>query len=160
GPWEKFELFLNDMAQHQNKEIYVVAGPQWGPTAHTLKNQGNVGIPDFTWKVAVILSAGQGLADVHSSQDLQVLAVRMPNLSSADAATGSPGSSAAGNLNAPWQNFQTTVRSIEQATGYNLLKALPDSIQNIVEKQDHAPVAALTGTTSLNEGGMASFDAS
>ncbi len=160
GPWLGFESFLNDLAQHQGKEIYVIAGPQWGQTAHTLKNQGNVGIPDFTWKVAVVLSAGQGIADVHNSQNLQAYAVRMPNLSAADAATGSAGSSAASIQSTPWQNFQTTVRSIEQATGYNLLNALPDSIQNIVETNDHAPVAALSASASINEGGTATFDAS
>ena len=30
----------------------------------TLKNEGKVAIPDYTWKVAVIVQAGQGLADV------------------------------------------------------------------------------------------------
>ena len=163
GPWEGFENFLNAQAQ-SGKEIYTVAGPQWGPTVHTLHGSGaspnKVQIPDFTWKVAVILNGGQGLADVHSSHDLQVLAVKMPNLSAADAATGLPGSSAANLSGLDYTPFLTSARAIEQATGLSLLTALPDSIRNIVETMDHPPTVSFTGTAALNEGGTASFDAS
>ncbi len=163
GPWEGFENFLNAQAQ-SGKEIYIMAGPQWGPTVHTLHGEGatlnKVQIPDFTWKVAVILNGGQGIADVHSSRDLQVLAVKMPNLSATDAATGLSGSSAANLSGLDYTPFLTTARSIEQATGLSLLTALSDSVRNIVETNDHAPAAALTGTSSIDEGGTAMFDAS
>ncbi len=163
GPWEGFENFLNAQAQ-SGKEIYTVAGPQWGPTVHTLHGSGaspnKVQIPDFTWKVAVILNGGQGLADVHSSHDLQVLAVMMPNLSAADAATGLPGSSAANLSGLDYTPFLTSARAFEQATGLSLLAALPDSIRNIVETMDHPPTASFTGTAALNEGGTASLDGS
>src|SRR5262249_24711700 len=129
GPWEGFENFLNDQARTAGKEIYIMAGPQWGPTVHTLHGQGatpNTGqIPDFTWKVAVILNGGQGIADVHTSRDLVVMAVKMPNLSGADAANGLPGSSAANLSGTDYTPFLTTARQIEQATGLSLLTALP-----------------------------------
>jgi hypothetical protein len=45
--------------------------------------------------------------------------------------------------------------------GYKFLTNLPDSVRNIVETNDHPPVAAvITGTPTLNEGSAASFDAS
>jgi DNA/RNA endonuclease G (NUC1) len=84
GPWSKFENYLNDLARQQGKEIYVVAGGEYAANAPSLKNEGKVLIPSFTWKVAVIMAGGKGLADVDDVNDLQVIAIRMPNLTTAD----------------------------------------------------------------------------
>jgi endonuclease G len=35
--------------------------------------------------------------------------------------------------NADWQIYRTSVRRIEQATGYNLLSALPQPVQDALE---------------------------
>jgi endonuclease G len=48
-----------------------------------------------------------------------VIAVDMPNVK--------------GILNADWQIYRTTVRQIEQSTGYNLLSNLPPDVQEAVE---------------------------
>ena len=100
-------------------------------------------------------AGGQGLADVKSASDLQVIAIKMPNLIGV---TGP--ASATGIRNVPWQNYVTTVDALEQATGYDLLAALPDVIERIVESNDRAPVAALSGPSTGIEGAALTFDAS
>lgn len=135
GPWVAFENYLNDLARQQGKEVYVVAGGEYGANPQTLKGQGRVQIPAFTWKVAVVVDGGEGLDDVHWTGDLQVLAIRMPN----DTAT------ARGIRNNPWQSYTTTVDDIEARTGLDLLNALPNTLERIVEANDRAPVAATDG---------------
>ncbi|HET7464135.1 MAG TPA: PKD domain-containing protein [Longimicrobium sp.] len=155
GPWSKFENYLNDLARTNGKEIYVVAGGEYAATPGTLKGEGKVAIPDYTWKVAVIMDGGKGLADVHSAADVQVIAIKMPNLTS----TGSPASSV-GMRNNPWEQYQVTVNQIEAETGYDLLAALPNNIEVLVEANDRAPVAATDGPYNGLEGSSVTLDGS
>ncbi|MEJ7718863.1 MAG: DNA/RNA non-specific endonuclease [Thermoleophilaceae bacterium] len=134
GPWSRLENHLNDLVRDSSKEVYVVAGGRYAPTPPTLKNEGRVAIPDYTWKVAVILDRGEGLANVASARDLRVVAVRMPNLT-----TASGPASAVGIRTMPWENYATTVDSIEALTGYDLLSALPDEIEAEVEGPNSPP---------------------
>ncbi|HEX2076372.1 MAG TPA: DNA/RNA non-specific endonuclease [Longimicrobium sp.] len=150
GPWSRFENYLNDLARQQGKEIYVVAGGEYSSNPRTLKGEGRVQIPEFTWKVAVVMDGGEGLDDVHGYGDLQVLAVRMPN----DSAGGT------GMRNNPWEMYATTVDDIEARTGYDLLSALPALIENVVEANDRAPVAATDGPYTGLEGSPVTLDAS
>ncbi|MEO6528057.1 MAG: DNA/RNA non-specific endonuclease [Gemmatimonadaceae bacterium] len=155
GPWSRLENQLNDMVRTGGKEIYVVAGGIYAASPPTLKNEGKVAVPDYTWKIAVILSAGQGLANVKSATDLEVIAIKMPNL------VGTTGpASATGIRNIPWETYKTTVDALEAETGYDFLAALPDAIETVVESNDRPPVAALTGPTTGVEGSVLTFDAS
>lgn len=164
GPWSQLENYLNGLARNEGKEVYVVAGGIYADNAPTLKNEGRVAIPDYTWKVAVVVPAGTGLANIHSAADLQVIAVKMPNLTEANATASAPNfagtRSATGNiLNTPWQTFATTVDQIEIATGLDLLSALPDNIERLVESTDKAPVANAGGPYAGSEGSPITFDA-
>ena len=151
GPWSRLENDLNDIARTGTKEIYVIAGPEWAAAPQSLKNEGKVFIPEFTWKVAVIVDRGEDAGDVHTVADVQVIAVRMPNTLAG----------AANIRNQPWQDFTTTVDAIEAATGYDLLATLPDAIERIVEANDRAPTARITANpTTLGEGGTVQLDAS
>ncbi|MEO8337830.1 MAG: PKD domain-containing protein, partial [bacterium] len=111
----------------------------------TVKNEGKIDIPAFVWKVAVIMDHNKGLADVHSVNDLQVIAIIMPNDPT---------------INSDWTTYKTTVDAVEALSGYDLLSLLPDNIENAVESNDRPPVARVTGSTSGNEGTALSFDAS
>jgi len=151
GPWSRLENELNDIARTGTKEIYVIAGAEWGAAPQSLKDEGKVFIPEFTWKVAVIVDRGEDAGDVQGLSDLQVIAVRMPNTLAG----------AANIRNQPWQDFTTTVDAIEAATGYDLLAALPDVIERIVEANDRAPTAHISADpTNLAEGGTVQFDGS
>jgi len=149
GPWLGFENYLNDQARIHGKEVYVIAGGEYAATPGTLKNEGKVAIPDYTWKVAVIMDGGEGLADVNSVDDLQVIAVKMPNLVTPGLPASGVGSAF---RNTPWQQFEVTVDQIEMATGYDLLNALPNQIEILLEAKDKPPVAATDGPYTGLEG--------
>jgi hypothetical protein len=93
----------------------------------------------------VILPRDHGLADIADYRDLEVIAVDMPN---------DPGV-----RNVPWQTYRTTVQAIETLSGYDLLAALPDKIEQIVQRDLKPPLAALGGPTTSTEGGAVTFTA-
>ena len=121
GPWYKLELYLQDLAQNQNKELYVISGG-YGSRG-TLSGAGKVTIPTRNFKIVVIMPYGQGLANATSTSSLQVLAVDMPNV------TGISTNS--------WQTYSTTVDAIESATGYNYLNKLTDTVENYWEARKY-----------------------
>jgi DNA/RNA endonuclease G (NUC1) len=149
GVWLGFENFLNDRARIDGKQVYVVAGGEYSPNPATLKGEGRVAIPEFTWKVAIVVNNGVGLLDVHGPADISVYAVRMPNLLTTAPAKGPN-----------FLPFVTTVDDIEARTGYDFFAALPDDIERIVEANDHPPVAVLDAPGTGLEGSPITFDAS
>jgi endonuclease G len=153
GPWLAFENYLNDLARTEGKEIYVVAGGEYGPNAPSLKGENRVFVPDYTWKVAVIRPAGAGLAGIGGNDnDVQVIAARFPNRIE----PGIP-ASAATIRNAAWQTFQTTVDQIETLTGYDLLSSLPDGAEATLESGQHLPIARAGGPYQAPEGSALQF---
>jgi endonuclease G len=76
-----------------------------------------VTIPTNDWKVAVVVPAGTLPSAINESA--RVIAVDMPNVN--------------GIKNADWQMYRTTVKNIEQSTGYDLLSSLPANVQNALE---------------------------
>lgn len=141
GPWAAFETFLGDEARLNDREVYIITGV--AGSLGTLKNEGRVVIPASTWKVAVIMPRDRGLPNVVDYRDLEVIAVDMPNT--------------AGIRTEDWNTYLTTVDAIEALTGYDLLALLPDDVEAAVESNTQPPFADITGTTTLDEGGTASF---
>jgi len=134
GPWAAMENFLGDLARLQNKEVYIVTGVA-GNTG-TVKGEGKIVIPAFTWKVAVIMPRNQGLGNIDDVSDLEVIAAIMPN---------EPGI-----RNVAWETYKTTVDAVEALSGYDLLALLRDDIEIAVESNTKPPAAVVNGPfTSL-----------
>lgn len=150
GAWLGFENFLNDRARIDGKQVYVVAGGEYAASPTTLKGAGRVAIPDYTWKVAIVVNSGAGLSDVHSTSDITMYAVRIPNLLA----------TAPSSKSLVYTAYVTTVDDIEARTGYDFFASLPDNIEKIVEANDHPPVAAFTGPSTSVEGATVTFNAS
>ena len=120
GPWADLENFLRALLT--TNEVYVVAGPAGvggsgdnGP-ASTIAN-GNVTVPASTWKVALVLPAGDDdVARVNAST--RVIAVIMPNDNS---------------INSDWHTYLTTVDAVEALTGYDFFANVPDIVENAIE---------------------------
>ncbi|HEX8506119.1 MAG TPA: DNA/RNA non-specific endonuclease [Hymenobacter sp.] len=111
-------------------EVYIVCGSYGvGGTGDngfmTSLDQGRITVPNRTWKVIVVLPVGDN--DVaRVSATTRVIAVDMPN---------------SNDINRAWGTYRTTVDAIEAATGYDLLSALPASVQAALEsKVDSGPV--------------------
>ena len=129
GPWAQFENFVGDRARVTGQEVYVIAGASG--SKGTVKDEGRITIPTVTWKVVVFLPRDAGLASIDSWDDLEVMAVLMPNV--------------AGIRNVAWQTYQVTVDSVEAVSGFDVLAALRDDIEIAVESNTQPPVAAVDG---------------
>jgi DNA/RNA endonuclease G (NUC1) len=143
GPWAQMENDVGNFARTQNKEVYIVAGV--AGNKGTVKGEGKIVIPTAVWKVVVIMPHDQGLSDVHTYNDLQVIAVIMPN---------DPGV-----RNVDWHTYETTVDAVEALSGYDLLALLPDKIEAAVESNTKPPIAALDGPYTSLEGSTVNMSA-
>lgn len=112
GPWQKLEGYLRTLVTRGN-DVYIYAGV-YGEKGK-IKNE--VSIPTNSWKIAVVVPSGASAASVN--ENTRVIAVDMPNVR--------------GIRNADWQIYRTTVRQIEQNTGYNFLSNLPQNVQDALE---------------------------
>ena len=112
GPWQKLEADLRFLVNRGN-DVYIYAGV-YGEKGKIKKK---VSIPTNDWKVAVVVPAGTPISAIN--ENTRVIAVDMPNVN--------------GIKNADWQIYRTTVRQIEKSTGYNLLSALPQNVQDALE---------------------------
>ena len=112
GPWQKLEGYLRTLVTRGNY-VYILAGV-YGEKGK-LKNK--VSIPTNDWKIAVVLPNGSPISAINENN--RVIAVDMPNVK--------------GIKNADWQTYRTSVRQIEQNTGYNFLSTLPQNLQEVLE---------------------------
>ncbi|QQL49361.1 DNA/RNA non-specific endonuclease [Mucilaginibacter ginkgonis] len=124
--WANLENYLRDQVTAGN-EVYIIMG-SYGTggtgslgSANTINN-GHVTVPSNVWKVAVILPKGNGDL-LRVSTTTRVIAVNTPNINTIDS---------------DWNKYIVTVRSIETATGLNILSALPQSVQDAIEVKKDA----------------------
>lgn len=144
GPWAQHENFLGDLAQNQNKELWIHAGASG--SIGTVKGEGRITIPAWTWKVSVIAPRGTQLEDVQDYRDLQVIAVVMPNV---------PGINSVN-----WQtNYVVTADSVEKLSGYRFLANLPANVRRALLTNTKPPIAKVVATASGVEGTPVGFDA-
>jgi len=119
--WEHLESFCRDRVKEGN-EVYVIMG-SYG-TGGTGRNgyttsiyKGRINVPAHIWKVAVIIPNGNNdLLRVNA--ETKVVAIDTPNDD---------------NIDPNWMKYICSIRDIEKATGYNLLSALPQDVQDAVE---------------------------
>ncbi len=118
GVWLRFEDFCLQKATREKKNMYLIAGGIFTSDS-TLRGEGAVAVPDSCYKIVVFWPKGKKNQEV--SQQLEIIAVNMPNIQ--------------GIRNIPWQSYVTSVKKIENSTGYDFLPLLPDSIEEILENQ-------------------------
>ena len=121
--WAKLEDYCRTLVAAGN-ELYVVCGSygKGGTGANgyqTTLDNGRVTVPNRLWKVIVVLPVGSNdVSRVTSST--RVVAVNTPNDNA---------------LSSDWGSYRTSVDAIEQASGLDLLSALPIGVQAAVEAQ-------------------------
>jgi endonuclease G len=115
GVWLNFEYFCESLAKDSLKELYIIAG---GIFHNGYKTIGNgVAVPDSCFKIVVALDKGKGLKDININTP--VYAVCMPNIQ--------------GIRRDKWEKYRTTIRRIENSTGYDFLNYVPEYIENVLE---------------------------
>lgn len=124
--WANLENYIRVQVVAGN-EAYIIMGSYGsGGTgsngAATTINAGHVNVPSNIWKVAVIIATGDN--DLNRvTTTTRVIAVNTPNINTTDS---------------DWKKYIVTVRDIEKATGYNLLSALPQTVQDDIENKKDA----------------------
>jgi DNA/RNA endonuclease G (NUC1)/PKD repeat protein len=146
GPWERLESALRDTVG-AGREIYIIAGGIFTGGVGLGSIQGKIQIPDSTWKIAVIVPAGQGIgAGGTLPPNTTVLAVNMPNVQ--------------GIRGVDWQTWITTIDKIQRSTGYDFLDLLSEPTECLAEGRNCAPTARITGASlTTSEGQSLSFSA-
>jgi endonuclease G len=119
--WAGLENYARTLVNAGN-ELYIVCGSYGkGGTGssgyYTTVAGGKITVPARCWKVLVVLPNGS--SDVSRiSTSTRVIAINTPNDNS---------------LSTNWGSYRTSVDAIEATTGYDLLSALPASIQSTLE---------------------------
>jgi len=131
GPWANLENYLRTVVGSDRAnpaaEMYIVSGPAGaggsgsnGGTTLTLAH-GNVTVPAYTWKVALVLPYGSD--DVSRvTCSTRTIAVIMPNMNGIR--TNDPND---------WMHYLTTVDDVEALTGLDLFSNVPQAIQNCIQ---------------------------
>lgn len=134
GPWEQLESYCRTLVR-SGKELYIIAGPtgQGGVgsvgakeaiAAHQESANNKITVPAAFWKIVVVNNQpGLGLTGI--TQKTRVIAVLIPNQQ--------------GIKEEKWQTYRTTIRELEQRTGYDFLSNVPPAVQNALETQANAP---------------------
>lgn len=117
GAWNDFEIYLRSLANSGN-EIYIISGVHGniGTIA-----QGRVVVPQYTWKVVLILPNGSN--DLQRvSKATRAFGIIVPNFPPL-------------NQGSPWRNFRVTVDAVEVMTGHDFFSAIPRNTQEIIERR-------------------------
>jgi endonuclease G len=116
--WGNFENYIRGLTA-TGYEAYIIMGSYGtGGTGSTgtYSKIGplNVNVPSYVWKVALILPVGNGdITRVTAST--RIITINTPNVNS---------------INSDWKQYIVTMSSIETATGYTLLSALPKTLHD------------------------------
>ena len=120
--WRLLEEYTRSLLA-DGQECYIIAGTygQGGSGDNGMLQTlagGKLAVPSALWKVIVVLPVGSNDVKRINAQT-RVIAVWMPNNNE----TGDQ----------KWSKFRVSVDAIEKQTGYDLLSALPVSIQQVLE---------------------------
>ena len=121
GPWEQFEQYERELAKRRDALLFIVAGGLFSSPPTTI-GQG-VAVPVANFKIVVVLQRGQGASDV--TEHTEVLSVLMPN----EHGVGDH----------QWTDYLTSVDTIEHASGYDFLTAVPEPIARVLEARTTRP---------------------
>lgn len=113
GTWNNFESYCRSQAAGtNNSEVLIICGPS-GFTGAKVNTNGYVWIPQYTWKIAVIVPPGEGTATNRITATNRVIAIKVPNTNG---------------VSSTWQNFITSVNQIQVDTGLIFFTALPPAV--------------------------------
>ncbi|MCK9480764.1 MAG: DNA/RNA non-specific endonuclease [Bacteroidia bacterium] len=110
----KFENFCETLCKDSGYRLFIIAGGVYHQNL-TLKDSGLVAIPDSCYKIVLVTSNVNKTID----STAHVYAVMMPNID--------------GVRNDDWKQYQTTVKQIENSTGYNFFDRLSTELQSFLE---------------------------
>ena len=128
GPWEQLESYCRQLAQEGN-ELYIQCGHGFTDKKYKTLGKAGIAVPDFGWKVILVLPEKGGNDLARITEQTRVIAVKMPNISTIS--------------KKDWREFRLSAGEIEQATGLMFFDALPkklaDTLKSKVDFDQSAP---------------------
>jgi endonuclease G, mitochondrial len=79
GPWEKLEAKTRSLVGKEHQECYIISGCGFKSDKHKTIGKNQTHVPDWYWKVIVILPEASGDDLARITRDTRVIAVEMPN---------------------------------------------------------------------------------
>jgi len=116
GVWLQFENYCRALAQ--TNELLIICGPSGFPGARI--DATGPAIPDYVWKIAVVLPTGTGTALERLTTSTRVIALKIPNTDSATNA---------------WPTYRTSARQIEVDTGLAFFNAVPTNVADVLRNK-------------------------
>ena len=113
GVWNNFESYCRSLVQSTNNyELLIICGPS-GFTGDKINTNGYVWIPQYTWKIVVVVPPGSDNATNRITATNRVIVIKVPNTDGVS--TG-------------WTNFITSANQIQVDTGFTFFSALPADV--------------------------------
>ena len=141
GPWEGLETYSRVLAKEGN-ELYILCGHGFeskDPTRAARIGRNAIAVPDFGWKILLVLPEQRGNDLARISAETRVIAVKMPNDESIS--------------HDPWDKYLTTVGELEQATDLTFFANLPPEVaQALKRKRDGGKNSFAGGTSGFQKG--------
>ncbi len=127
GPWEQLESYSRDLTGEN--ELFITCGHGFSDKKRKTIGTDKIAVPDFGWKIVVVVPKGAGNPVSRITPTTRVIAVRMPNISTI--------------IKNDWRQYRTSVQDIESATGLTFFDALPkvtaEALKNRVDFDMSAP---------------------
>lgn len=128
--WAGFEEYTRNTLVSPGNECYIIMGSYGtGGTGSKGKmitiDQGKVTVPSRVWKVVVVIPAGDNDLERLSSGDVTIVAIDTPNNNNT--------------IDNSWRKYITSVKAIEDSTGYHLLSNLPKKVQQALKSRVYVP---------------------
>ena len=120
GPWEGFESYCRELARTGN-EVYITCGHGFRDKNYKTIGGSQIAVPDFGWKIAVVLSDREGDDLSRIKKSTRVIALQMPNISTIS--------------HKKWQEFITTPAEIEQSVNMTFFTNLPTEVADALRQK-------------------------
>ncbi len=119
GVWDAFENYCRSLATSGN-ELLITCGP--GGFDGSRIPSGKAAIPQFTWKIAVVVPLGAGTATNRISTTTRVIAIKVPNTNGLSRTIS-------------WTNFVTSANQLQGDTGLTFFTALPSPLASALRSK-------------------------
>lgn len=113
GPWERFETYCRSLTS-SGYELVIISGPTWFSGDYL--PSGSAAIPDYTWKIAVVVPVGSGTAASRITTSTRCIALLVPNVQ--------------GIRSNPWQNYITSGYNVQSYTGLSFFTSLSSTVRS------------------------------
>ena len=139
GPWEQLESYCRDLTK-QGNELYILCGHGFSAPTHQTIGKAGIAVPDFGWKVVVVISDQPGNDAGRITPQTRVIAVKMPNVNTVSKQA--------------WSRYIVTAGEVEQATGLQFFRALPSATAQALRQKRDAGAAgsSFTGVAGYSAG--------